>query len=97
MKKIHPWLAVCTRTVLRLFWPRTLQPARFSGTAGGLYQSADISTLLDAEKHGRRSTIQNNQRRDGIYSEENGVNYVRLRLWVPDPQSRRAARLWRRE
>ncbi|VTM52125.1 galactosidase [Klebsiella pneumoniae] len=50
-------------------------------------KGADISTLLDAEKHGATFYDQNNQRKDPIaILKENGVNYVRLRLWV-DPQS----------
>ncbi len=48
-------------------------------------KGADISTLLDAEKHGATFYDQNNQRKDPIaILKENGVNYVRLRLWV-DP------------
>ena len=49
-------------------------------------KGADISTLLEAEQHGATFYNQNGQQQDAIaILKANGVNYVRLRLWV-DPQ-----------
>lgn len=64
-----------------------LETRAFQGMPADFIKGADISTLLDAEKHGATFYDQNNQRKDPIaILKENGVNYVRLRLWV-DPQS----------
>lgn len=49
-------------------------------------KGADISTL-DAEKHGARFYNEQNQPQDALaILKANGVNYVRLRLWV-DPDA----------
>jgi arabinogalactan endo-1,4-beta-galactosidase len=49
-------------------------------------KGADISTLLDAEKHGAKFYNDKNQPQDALaILKANGVNYVRLRLWV-DPK-----------
>lgn len=73
---------------LHLFSGRGRAATRaFQGMPADFIKGADISTLLDAEKHGATFYDQNNQRKDPIaILKENGVNYVRLRLWV-DPQS----------
>lgn len=60
---------------------------RVSGHAGGLYQRSGYLHAAGRRKHGATFYDQNNQRKDPIaILKENGVNYVRLRLWV-DPQS----------
>jgi hypothetical protein len=47
-----------------LRWPRTrCKRARFSGMPADFIKGADISTLLDAEKHGAKFYNHNNQRR----------------------------------
>ncbi|MBR7376347.1 glycosyl hydrolase 53 family protein, partial [Klebsiella pneumoniae] len=64
-----------------------LETRAFQGMPADFIKGADISTLLDAVKHGATFYDQNNQRKDPIaILKENGVNYVRLRLWV-DPHS----------
>ena len=55
-------------------------------------KGADISTLLDAEKHGAKFFNHNNQQQDPIaILKADGVNYVRLRLWV-DPKDAKGQR-----
>ncbi len=89
MKRFTPaWLAVCLACS---FSPSlaadALETRAFQGMPADFIKGADISTLLDAEKHGATFYDQNNQRKDPIaILKENGVNYVRLRLWV-DPHS----------
>ena len=90
MKRLTPaWLAVslaCCFSAGTLA-ADALQTKAFSNMPADFIKGADISTLLDAEKHGAIFYDQNNQRKDPIaILKENGVNYVRLRLWV-DPQS----------
>lgn len=49
-------------------------------------KGADISTLIDVEKHGGKFFDQNHQQQDAmVVLKQNGFNYVRLRLWV-DPK-----------
>jgi len=49
-------------------------------------KGVDISTLAEVEKHGGKFYDENNQPQDALtILKHNGVNYVRLRLWV-DPQ-----------
>ncbi len=90
MKRFTPaWLAVCLgMQFLHLFSGRgrACNP-RVSGHAGGLYQRRGYLHAAGRRKHGATFYDQNNQRKDPIaILKENGVNYVRLRLWV-DPQS----------
>ncbi len=61
-----------------LLWPRTRFAASpFQGMPADFIKGADISTLLDAEKHGATFYDQNNQRKDPIaILKENGVNYI---------------------
>ncbi len=87
MKDSHPhglrfvWHAVSPP----LLWPRTLQPARFRACRRTL--SKERISPRCWTPHGATFYDQNNQRKDPIaILKENGVNYVRLRLWV-DPQS----------
>ena len=90
MKRFTPaWLAVCLACSFSLpsLAADALETRAFQGMPADFIKGADISTLLDAEKHGAIFYDQNNQRKDPIaILKENGVNYVRLRLWV-DPQS----------
>ncbi|MFS2224904.1 arabinogalactan endo-beta-1,4-galactanase [Pantoea sp. B65] len=59
--------------------PLLNQPADF-------IKGVDISTLAEVEKHGGKFYDQNNQAQDALtILKHNGVNYVRLRLWV-DPK-----------
>ncbi|VEI19401.1 Arabinogalactan endo-1,4-beta-galactosidase precursor [Serratia plymuthica] len=52
----------------------------------GFIKGVDISTLADVEQHGGKFYDQNNVQQDPlVILKHNGVNYVRLRLWV-DPQ-----------
>src|SRR5471030_3279779 len=54
-------------------------------------KGADISTLIDVEKHGGKFFDQNHKQQDAmVILKQNGFNYVRLRLWV-DPKTRRAS------
>ncbi|QLK60710.1 cellulase family glycosylhydrolase [Enterobacteriaceae bacterium Kacie_13] len=49
-------------------------------------KGADISTLIDVEKHGGKFFDENHKQQDAIVIlKQNGFNYVRLRLWV-DPK-----------
>lgn len=49
-------------------------------------KGADISTLIDVEKHGGKFFDQNHKQQDAmVILKQNGFNYVRLRLWV-DPK-----------
>lgn len=49
-------------------------------------KGADISTLIDVEKHGGKFFDQNHKQTDAmVILRQNGFNYVRLRLWV-DPK-----------
>ena len=49
-------------------------------------KGADISTLIDVEKHGGKFFDQNHKQTDAmVILKQNGFNYVRLRLWV-DPK-----------
>lgn len=58
----------------------------FTAMPGDFIKGADISTLLEAEQHGARFYNHNRQQQDALaILKANGVNYVRLRLWV-DPQ-----------
>lgn len=90
MKRFTPaWLAVCLACSFSTssLAADALATRAFQGMPADFIKGADISTLLDAEKHGATFYDQNNQRKDPIaILKENGVNYVRLRLWV-DPQS----------
>ncbi len=89
MKRFTPaWLAVCLACS---FSTSSLAAdacnPRVSGHAGGLYQRSGYLHAAGRRKHGATFYDQNNQRKDPIaILKENGVNYVRLRLWV-DPQS----------
>lgn len=84
MKRVTPaLLAVCLATSFSASavttHPSTQMPADF-------IKGADISTLLDAEKHGAKFYNDKNQPQDALaILKANGVNYVRLRLWV-DPK-----------
>ncbi|UMX81173.1 hypothetical protein MJ575_07160 [Klebsiella pneumoniae] len=68
--KIHTRMAcgLSGTQFLHLFlWPRTrLQPRAFQGMPADFIKGVDISTLLDAEKHGATFYDQNNQRKDPI-------------------------------
>ncbi|MGL5423342.1 MAG: glycoside hydrolase family 53 protein, partial [Serratia fonticola] len=58
----------------------------FNTMPADFIKGADISTLLDAEKHGAKFYNHSNQLQDPIaILKADGVNYVRLRLWV-DPK-----------
>lgn len=58
----------------------------FTAMPGDFIKGADISTLLEAEQHGATFYNQDGQQQDALaILKANGVNYVRLRLWV-DPQ-----------
>lgn len=58
----------------------------FTAMPGDFIKGADISTLLEAEQHGATFYNQDGQQQDALaIMKANGVNYVRLRLWV-DPQ-----------
>jgi arabinogalactan endo-1,4-beta-galactosidase len=49
-------------------------------------KGADISTLIDVEKHGGKFFDENHKQTDAlVILRQNGFNYVRLRLWV-DPK-----------
>jgi arabinogalactan endo-1,4-beta-galactosidase len=72
------------------FCRRRVQTRAFSGMPADFIKGADISTLLDAEKHGAKFYNHNNQPQDAIaILKADGVNYVRLRLWV-DPKDAQA-------
>ncbi len=89
MKRFAPaLLAVCLSCSFSAssLAAETLQTKPFNAMPGDFIKGADISTLLDAEKHGARFYNEQNQPQDALaILKANGVNYVRLRLWV-DPK-----------
>ncbi|MBZ6730081.1 glycoside hydrolase family 53 protein [Klebsiella grimontii] len=95
MKRLTPaWLAVslaCCFSASTLA-ADALQTKAFSNMPADFIKGADISTLLDAEKHGAKFFNHNNQQQDPIaILKADGVNYVRLRLWV-DPKDAQGQR-----
>ena len=95
MKRLTPaWLAVslaCCFSAGTLA-ADALQTKAFSNMPADFIKGADISTLLDAEKHGAKFFNHNNQPQDPIaILKADGVNYVRLRLWV-DPKDAQGQR-----
>lgn len=89
MKRLKPaLLAVCLSCGLAAsaFATDTVKTRPFNAMPADFIKGADISTLLEAEQHGAKFYNQNGQQQDAIaILKANGVNYVRLRLWV-DPQ-----------
>ncbi|MEA5212972.1 glycoside hydrolase family 53 protein [Enterobacter cloacae] len=89
MKRLKPaLLAVCLSCGLAAsaFAADALKTRPFNAMPADFIKGADISTLLEAEQHGAKFYNQNGQQQDAIaILKANGVNYVRLRLWV-DPQ-----------
>ncbi|MCL9670712.1 arabinogalactan endo-beta-1,4-galactanase [Citrobacter sp. MNAZ 1397] len=88
MKRFTPaLLAVCLCSLsASAFAADALKTRPFSGMPADFIKGADISTLLDAEKHGAKFYNDKNQPQDALaILKANGVNYVRLRLWV-DPK-----------
>ncbi|MBA7932399.1 glycosyl hydrolase 53 family protein [Klebsiella sp. RHBSTW-00215] len=89
MKRLTPaWLAVSLACCFSAstFAADALQTKAFNNMPADFIKGADISTLLDAEKHGVKFYNHNNQQQDPIaILKADGVNYVRLRLWV-DPK-----------
>lgn len=89
MKRLKPaLLAVCLSCGLAAsaFAADTVKTRPFNAMPADFIKGADISTLLEAEQHGAKFYNQNGQQQDAIaILKANGVNYVRLRLWV-DPQ-----------
>lgn len=88
MKRFTPaLLAVCLCSLsASSFAADALKTRPFSGMPADFIKGADISTLLDAEKHGAKFYNDKNQPQDALaILKANGVNYVRLRLWV-DPK-----------
>lgn len=89
MKRFAPaLLAVCLSCSFSAssLAAETLQTKPFNAMPADFIKGADISTLLDAEKHGARFYNEQNQPQDALaILKANGVNYVRLRLWV-DPK-----------
>ncbi|WP_320725180.1 glycoside hydrolase family 53 protein [Enterobacter cloacae] len=89
MKRLKPaLLAVCLSCGLAAsaFAADAVKTRPFNAMPADFIKGADISTLLEAEQHGAKFYNQNGQRQDAIaILKANGVNYVRLRLWV-DPQ-----------
>ena len=95
MKRLTPaWLAVslaCCFSAGTLA-ADALQTKAFSNMPADFIKGADISTLLDAEKHGAKFFNHSNQPQDPIaILKADGVNYVRLRLWV-DPKDAQGQR-----
>ena len=96
MKRLTPaLLAVCLACSFSpsALAAEALQTRAFRAMPADFIKGADISTLLDAEKHGAKFYNHNNQLQDPIaILKADGVNYVRLRLWVDpkDAQKRRA-------
>ena len=86
MKRLTPaLLAVCLACSFSasLHAADTLQTRSFNNMPADFIKGADISTLLDAEKHGAKFYNHSNQLQDPIaILKADGVNYVRLRLWV---------------
>ncbi|MEP8623230.1 arabinogalactan endo-beta-1,4-galactanase [Enterobacter cloacae] len=89
MKRLKPaLLAVCLSCGLATsaFAADAVKTRPFNAMPADFIKGADISTLLEAEQHGAKFYNQNGQQQDAIaILKANGVNYVRLRLWV-DPQ-----------
>lgn len=89
MKRLKPaLLAVCLTCGLAAsaFAADAVKTRPFNAMPADFIKGADISTLLEAEQHGAKFYNQNGQQQDAIaILKANGVNYVRLRLWV-DPQ-----------
>lgn len=89
MKRLKPaLLAVCLSCGLAAsaFAADAVKTRPFNAMPADVIKGADISTLLEAEQHGAKFYNQNGQQQDAIaILKANGVNYVRLRLWV-DPQ-----------
>lgn len=95
MKRFTPaWLAVCLACSFSLpsLAADALETRAFQGMPADFIKGADISTLLDAEKHGAIFYDQNNQRKDPIaILKENGVNYVASACgWIRNRQAARA-------
>lgn len=89
MKRLKPaLLAVCLSCGLAAsaFAADAVKTRPFNAMPADFIKGADISTLLEAEQHGAKFYNQSGQQQDAIaILKANGVNYVRLRLWV-DPQ-----------
>ncbi|WP_320713028.1 glycoside hydrolase family 53 protein [Enterobacter cloacae] len=89
MKRLKPaLLVVCLSCGLAAsaFAADAVKTRPFNAMPADFIKGADISTLLEAEQHGAKFYNQNGQQQDAIaILKANGVNYVRLRLWV-DPQ-----------
>ena len=89
MNRLKPaLLAVCLTCGLAAsaFAADAVKTRPFNAMPADFIKGADISTLLEAEQHGAKFYNQNGQQQDAIaILKANGVNYVRLRLWV-DPQ-----------
>ncbi|EOY5721584.1 glycoside hydrolase family 53 protein [Enterobacter cloacae] len=89
MKRLKPaLLAVCLSCGLAAsaFAADAVKTRPFNAMPADFIKGADISTLLEAEQNGAKFYNQNGQQQDAIaILKANGVNYVRLRLWV-DPQ-----------
>ncbi|MFT3057055.1 arabinogalactan endo-beta-1,4-galactanase [Enterobacter sp. 03-F-07-AD-ECC] len=89
MKRLKPaLLAVCLSCGLAAsaFAADAVKTRPFNAMPADFIKGADISTLLEAEQHGAKFYNQNGQQQDAIaILKANGVNYVRLRLWV-EPQ-----------
>ena len=89
MKRLKPaLLAVCLSCGLAAsaFAADAVKTRPFNTMPADFIKGADISTLLEAEQHGAKFYNQNGQQQDAIaILKANGVNYVRLRLWV-EPQ-----------
>lgn len=89
MKRLKPaLLAVCLSCGLAAsaFAAEAVKTRPFNAMPADFIKGADISTLLEAEQHGAKFYNQNGQQQDAIaILKANGVNTVRLRLWV-DPQ-----------
>ncbi|HCL6103145.1 arabinogalactan endo-beta-1,4-galactanase [Enterobacter cloacae subsp. cloacae] len=89
MKRLKPaLLAVCLSCGLAAsaFAADAVKTRPFNAMPADFIKGADISTLLETEQHGAKFYNQNGQQQDAIaILKANGVNYVRLRLWV-DPQ-----------
>ncbi|NIY47060.1 glycoside hydrolase family 53 protein [Cedecea colo] len=91
MKRVKPTvLAVCLACSFSasLLAADNLKTRTFDNMPADFIKGVDISTLLDVEKHGGKFYDANNQQKDAlVILKENGVNYVRLRLWV-DPKDK---------
>ncbi len=89
MKRLKPaLLAVCLSCgfAASAFAADAVKTRPFNAMPADFIKGADISTLLEAEQHGAKFYNQNGQQQDAIaILKANGVNTVRLRLWV-DPQ-----------